>query len=641
MRKLCRIFIVAVWTPFGALLGQHRHPPAAQQRDSAARRDTLATGQQQQQPMQAMMQMMMGPLGISMSREASGTSWLPDSSPMYAYHRMTGSWLVMLHGNAFLQYIRDGGDRGDDQFGSTNWGMGMARRKVGGGDLMFRAMMSAEPLTVGECGYPDLLATGESCDGEPLHDRQHPHDLFMELAASYERPLSRSIAFQLYGGPVGEPALGPAAFPHRISAMPGPLATIGHHWQDATHISFGVATAGLFGRRWKLEGSLFNGREPDESRYDFDLDRLDSYSGRIWIMPNERWALQASAGRLTEAEAPRETGEGRADVTRTTASATYHQGLGMRGTWASTLLWGRNRAHGLSTDAFLIESNANLDERNVFFGRGEVARKSGEDLVIEDEAPALADEVFTVGKLSFGYVRQFANRGALIPGIGAQISLNFIPSDLERFYGSRSPVGLAVFVSIKPQPMRMEQMGHPTTAAAPGHAGHTRSRDSAQAGRDTAGHAGRQTMGAMPDTAQMVLMHEIHMRMMADPVIRERIATDLVLQRLLQRMPPEMRGDTTGVHVDHRVRAEPADTTEARQVMEFVTLLLSDPKVEARMRADPALRRLWSDASVRRCLETMRRLKASGQPLPASCPAAPGAGAKHDNRQPPERGLGA
>jgi hypothetical protein len=568
--------------------------------------------------MHAMMDMMR-PLGISMNREGSGTSWLPDSTPMYAYHRDARDWQLMLHGNVFIQYVRDGGVRGDGQVGSTNWVMGMARRKLGSGDLALRTMLSAEPLTVGECGYPDLLATGESCDGKRLHDRQHPHDLFMELAGSYERELNSNVALQLYGGLAGEPALGPTAFPHRLSAMPGPLATVGHHWQDATHIAFGVVTAGLFGRRWKVEGSVFNGREPDENRFDFDLGRLDSWSGRVWLLPNDFWALQASVGQLTDAETPREPGEYRVDVRRTTASVTNIVPLGSRGSWTNTLVWGRNRAHGLSSDAVLLESSANLDERNIVFGRSEIARKSGEDLVLEEEAPALADDVFTVGKLSVGYVRQFDNGGALIPGIGAQISMSFVPSDLEPFYEARTPVGIAIFASLKPRPMRMHRM----TAMAPGTPGHEGHVPAPTTTRETAAHTEHQGMDAMADSTQLRLMHEIHARMMADPVIRERVATDPVLQQLLQRMPRAMRADTTGAHADHRMAGVPPDTAEARQVMEFVTLLLSDSTIEARVHADPKLHRLWSDPDVQRCLQTMRRLKSSGQLLPAICPASP------------------
>lgn len=458
MCKSIVAILMLMSTPIPNLRAQAQHHPPPRpspSRDSSARRDTsMRTQPEMLQPMTT--QMMIGPLGIPMSREGSGTSWLPDSAPMYAMHRVSGAWLLMLHGNLFVQYINESGDRGDDQFGSINWMMGMARRRAAGGDLMFRAMMSAEPATVGECGYPDLLATGESCNGALLHDRQHPHDLFMELAASYERHLNNSVAFQLYGGPVGEPALGPVAYPHRVSAFPSPIAPIGHHWMDATHISFGVATAGLYGRKWKLEGSLFNGREPDEDRYDFDLDRLDSYSGRLWLLPSPRWALQASAGRLTQVE-PGRNGEPRHDQNRTTASITYHRPLAMQGVWATTGTWGRNEEGDRSTNAFLIESNLNLAERNILFMRAEAARKTGEDLVLED--PLIESRTFTVSTVGGGYARVFGPFGSLAMSLGVRASVSFVPSDLEAFYGSRSPAGVAVFINVRPRPTAMKTMG--------------------------------------------------------------------------------------------------------------------------------------------------------------------------------------
>ena len=252
------------------------------------------------------------------AREGSGTSWLPDDTPMYAIHRQAGAWTLMAHANAFVQYLHESGDRGSHQVGSINWFMGMADRAVGDGHLGFRGMLSLEPWTIRGCGYPDLLASGEVCQGAAIHDRQHPHDLFMELAATYDRPLVGDVRLQLYGGPVGEPALGPTAFPHRISAMPSPLAPITHHWFDATHITFGVVTGGVYGKRWKAETSVFNGREPDENRTNIDFSALDSYSGRVWFLPTNRWALQLSAGHLTEAEASHDDGS-RIDVNRITA----------------------------------------------------------------------------------------------------------------------------------------------------------------------------------------------------------------------------------------------------------------------------------------------------------------------------------
>ena len=289
------------------------------------------------------------------ARDGSGTSWLPDETPMYAVHAQRGTWTLMAHGNAFLQYLHDNGDRGSDQVGSINWLMGMADRTVGRGHFGLRGMMSLEPWTIGGCGYPDLLASGEVCEGEAIHDRQHPHDLFMELAATYDRPLAGDVRLQLYGGPVGEPALGPVAFPHRISATPNPLAPITHHWLDATHITYGVVTGGVYGKRWKAETSVFNGREPDEKRSNFDFAAMDSWSGRLWLLPTNRWALQVSVGRLIEAEAGHDGGP-RVDVNRVTASATYHRAVRAGTIWASTIGWGRNHEPGNSaTNAFLAE----------------------------------------------------------------------------------------------------------------------------------------------------------------------------------------------------------------------------------------------------------------------------------------------
>src|SRR5881628_801045 len=219
-----------------------------------------------QMDMQHPMEMHAGPLDIPETRMGSGTSWLPDASPMHAAHIALGDWTLMVHGKVFFQYDWQGGSRGSNQLGIVNWAMAVVSRPLGGGQLQLRGMVSAEPGTIGSRGYPLLVQSGESYQGAPLHDRQHPHDLFMELAALYERPVARNLALSLYLAPVGEPAVGPVAFPHRPSAADDPLAPISHHWQDGAHITFGVVTAGVFTRRAKLEGSWFNGREPDGLR---------------------------------------------------------------------------------------------------------------------------------------------------------------------------------------------------------------------------------------------------------------------------------------------------------------------------------------------------------------------------------------
>src|SRR5918996_256493 len=402
---------------------------------------------------------------MQMAREGSGTAWLPDMSPMYAIHWQRGPWQLMSHGNVFLQFLRESGTRGDDQGGSINWIMGMAQRNVGSGRLMFRGMFSAEPWTIPGCGYPDLLASGEQCEGEAIHDRQHPHDLMMELSARYDAPLMGPVRWQLYGGPVGEPALGPVAYPHRVSALPNPLAPIAHHWLDATHITYGVITGGLYGDRWKAEASVFNGREPDDERYDFDFGALDSVSGRLWFLPSSKLAFQVSAGKLTEAEAA-EGGGPRVDVSRVTASATYHTNLRDSSIWATTVAWGRNEESDHGTNALLIETNLTSQDRDAWFGRFEVVGKTAHDLAVGE-----SDERFTVAKLQGGYTRYLPTWNGLKPGVGASISAGFVPEALKGAYGNRVNAGFGVFLTLRPAAMTM-YAGHTAAPAAVDHSQH-------------------------------------------------------------------------------------------------------------------------------------------------------------------------
>ncbi len=387
-------------------------------------------------------------LDLPMNREGSGTAWQPDSTPMYAKGFMLDGWSMMAHGIAFGGYDYQGSRRGGGQTFSTNWAMLMAQHDFLGGEFGVRAMLSLEPWTVGGNGYPLLLQSGEAYHGVPNHDRQHPHNLFMEMAATYTHPITKDLGFELYGGPVGEPALGPVAAPHRESAAADPFAPIGHHWMDSTHISFGVVTAGIFTHNVKLEASWFNGREPDENRWDFDFRRMDSYSTRLSYNPIRDLSLQISYGYLKSPEQL----EPNISVNRITASATYDQRLASEGNWATTAGWGRNiDSSGKPTDALLLESNLDLDGTNVLFGRAEYVRKNGEDLEVPD-----AGAVYNVGAISFGYLHKFQLWNALIAAPGVMVTTNFIDGRLESFYHSQTPVGLAVFIRVRPAAMKMD-----------------------------------------------------------------------------------------------------------------------------------------------------------------------------------------
>ena len=399
---------------------------------------------------------MTDPLGISMERMGSGTTWIPDAVPLPARHTMAGSWLLMWHGFGFVQYDTQGGPRGADQFGSLNWAMLMASRDLLGGRFQARTMLSLDPATVSNRGYPLLLQNGESYRGQPLVDRQHPHEFWMELAVMYERALSPSIGVMAYAAPSGEPALGPVAFMHRPSAMDNPIAPLGHHWQDATHISFGVVTAGIFGHHWKLEGSVFNGREPDEERWGIDRIRLDSYAGRFTAHLDSGWVLSAGYGYLKSPEAlsPDES------VHRATASVLQGHKIGRNGQLATTILWGANRHSGKTTHSVLAESEAALDPQNTLFGRVELVQKTAEDLGLA------FDSTFTVTALSVGYIREVGRTSWGTVGIGVQGTLNVVPAALDPFYGSRTPIGGMFLVRIRPlhaphqMAATMAPMGH-------------------------------------------------------------------------------------------------------------------------------------------------------------------------------------
>jgi hypothetical protein len=390
---------------------------------------------------------MYGPLGLSTFRQGSGTSWVPDAVNSPFYHVPLRGWDVMAHGLAFGQLVHQSGARGDTQLGSINWSMVMGSRPLVGGRLQLRAMNSLEAWTVTDRGYPILLQSGETLRGDAIHDRQHPHDFFMELGAFYERALSPSLAWQLYVAPSGEPALGPVAFMHRPSAENDPMVSLGHHWQDATHITFGVVTAGLFSRRWKLEGSAFNGREPDENRWNLDLRgaRLDSYSGRLTVNPNASWSLSGSYGFIHAPERPRSE----TSMHRLSASALHGARIGSTGRWSSALVWGANleSGHAALEHSFLAETNFEPSDRHALFGRVELVQKTGEDLSlgIGDE-----HEEFDLLALSAGYVREVGTFLRTSGGVGVRGTLNILPAALEPHYGSRTPLGVVVFLRLRP-----------------------------------------------------------------------------------------------------------------------------------------------------------------------------------------------
>ena len=377
----------------------------------------------------------------SMERDATGTSWQPASTQMPGIHRMPDDWFLMTHGYLTAIYDHQGGPRGDDKFFSENMFMFTAQKDFGSGTFGLRSMISLEPATVGCNGYPLLLQTGETCNGStPLIDRQHPHDFLMELAAVYTVRFSDDNSLFGYFGLPGEPALGPPAYIHRFSAFFNPEAPITHHWLDSTHIVFGVATLGFVHHGFKVDASIFTGREPDQHRWGFEKPRFDSYSARLSFNPTKNIAAQISYGYLKSPEAL----EPNVNVQRTTASISYNKAW-KANNWQITAAFGRNQNQpGHNLNGYLLESAVELQSKHVIFGRAEYV---AEDELFLPPSPN-ADKVFNVGKIDLGYIFEFPLIPYTLWGLGAVGSASFVPNSIQSAYGG-TPLSYMAFLRIE------------------------------------------------------------------------------------------------------------------------------------------------------------------------------------------------
>lgn len=380
----------------------------------------------------------------------SGTDAEAISTPDRMLMKMTGNWMLMLHGVAFLSNIQQSGPRGEDKLFSTNWIMPMAQRSLGHGTLTLRTMFSFEPATVTQRRYPELFQQGETAFGTPIADGQHPHDFLMEVAALYDLKVSERTLISFYGAPIGDPAMGPPAYPHRISAAENPLTPLGHHLQDSTHILSDVFTFGITHRMLRLEASAFHGREPDENRWDLDSGKVDSWSARLTVNPARNWSGQYSFGHLVGPEAlhPNE------NIDRMTASIAYNRPLA-HGNWASLLLWGRNRnlPGGLVWNSYLAESTWRFGGRNNLWGRIENVDRTNELLLKNTIEPANFEETIIgrVKAFTAGYDRDIPSLPHLATAVGGQITAYGTPDSLKSVYGSH-PVGALLFLRVRLKP---------------------------------------------------------------------------------------------------------------------------------------------------------------------------------------------
>lgn len=364
----------------------------------------------------------------------SGTAQSPRDTPRYMTHLSLGNWSLMTMAQGHLLYTAQSGPRGADKLFSPNWIMPMLTRRLGRGQFTIRSMFSLEPATVTNRRYPLLFQAGETAFGQPIKDGQHPHTFFMELGASYVLSLSDKTSLTFYGGPRGEPALGPSAFPHRMSQSENPIAVLGHHYQDSTHIANNVVTMGITHGKVTLEASGFNGREPDENYWKLQKGKIDSYSMRLTVTPTSRWSVQFSGASLTSPEELHPT----QNSVRLTSSVQYVRPL-ERGHWASMVLWGQSRSHNVF-NSYVAESTMKKKGHWVW-GRLEYTDKDATLAGLEEE-----DHFGNVTALTAGYGHDLPKLAPwLSTSLGGQMMFYFPSAGYKPFYGSH-PVGAQVFL---------------------------------------------------------------------------------------------------------------------------------------------------------------------------------------------------
>ncbi|WP_263408656.1 hypothetical protein [Terriglobus tenax] len=382
----------------------------------------------------------------------SGTTAEPVSTPMPMLMKHHGEWMLMLHGSAFVTDTQQSGPRGKDKFFSTNWVMPMAQRKAGPGLFTARAMFSLEPATITDRRYPELFQQGETAFGQPIVDGQHPHNFLMELAAIYDLRPSENTLVSFYAAPVGDPAIGPIAYPHRWSAAEDPIATLGHHQQDSTHIAYNVFTAGVTYRWIRVEQSGFHGGEPDEGRWQFQSSAnghgVDSYSTRVTVNPTRNWSGQYSIAHIKAPEASHQ-GE---DQARQTASVMYNLPIGKQGSMnmapgnlAISLIWGRTRAipDNKKQNSYTLEALYHFAKANSVWTRMELAGRTTELLGDSHEEPAGHVAAYT-----FGYDRDWHIAPHLTAAPGAQFTTYSPSPALTAAYGAH-PFAVQAFVRFR------------------------------------------------------------------------------------------------------------------------------------------------------------------------------------------------
>jgi len=455
---LIGLVIVLIFLVPAVAMAQMQIPTAAEDTNRQYQVDGRKSADGMQMDMSAMpgmdmSSMTMAPSSALLMEESSGTSVQPRGWAMPMVMTQTGGWQLSWMGQAFVVDTQQShvntpaGDiqRGGDKVYSTNWGMLGAQHALAGGMVMLRSMLSLEPVTITNRQYPELFQFGETAYGQPIVDGQHPHNLFMEIGTQYAHAVGKTV-FNVYYAPVGDPALGPTAYPHRASAAELPQATLGHHYEDSTHIADNVVTAEAAWHRVHIEAGGFYGREPGEDRWNFGFGPMDSWTGRLTWLPARNWQAQVSSGRLHHPEA-----DSAGDEERTTASVEYASGER-----AGSIIWGRDykTAGHYAVNAITAEGALPIAKKNFLTGRYEWSQRD-ELFAAQPAVEITLPRYFDIAAYTVGYTRGVGRWHDADFGVGANATAYGMGQDdrnaLANIYGNH-PWGVSMYLRVRLKP---------------------------------------------------------------------------------------------------------------------------------------------------------------------------------------------
>lgn len=361
----------------------------------------------------------------------AGTAQSPGGSIFN--HSRSGNWTIFHGYDAHVTYVSETGpEEQRNEIFSTNWFAAGAKINFGNAFLLGRARLSAEPYTLPDNGYPQILQyVSAENGGELLVDSMRAHD-FIGEAAIQGGWQTDSMLLGVYAGLVGDPALGPPPSFLRSSGVDLAEAPFSYDIAETHYDSTNVVTGTFAMRTFSLEASVFHDAVSTGDHTEIpDGGDLDSQSFRVTFMPTPALSMQISKGQLGEDLAQRDL---------TSASLSYGGPM-----VAVTALWTRREFSEIDAEAETAYGFelALRGTRHTAMGRAEWV----------DRPLGFPVQPFSVGTertthFAVGYIYDFLAGNRHRAGAGINIDYHTQSHDLEDIYGHK-PQSIYAFVRFR------------------------------------------------------------------------------------------------------------------------------------------------------------------------------------------------